>query len=170
MHDLGTLVNLVEALLSNENNLRGQSLSVLNKVFLQQLHNIVGTTAHSSEVAKHLRALEQIEVSPESFIHNFVLNKLPEFVVLEVHASTTLDGHEESWASLSIETGKLLLDERQDNIPKLRGLLKFVLCDEVKSEHNLLVGHVLAVLLVYEHNVVCVLGSLKGEVDLVEDE
>ena len=40
----------------------------------------------------------------------------------------------------------------------------------METEHDLLIGHPLPILLVDEDEVVCVLGALQSKVNLVEDE
>lgn len=61
----------------------------------------------------------------------------------------------------------MFLDEWKNDVPKLRSLFKFVHCDVMETVHYLSVSHVLAVLLIYEDNVVSVLGAHERKVDLV---
>lgn len=61
----------------------------------------------------------------------------------------------------------MFLDEWKNDVPKLRSLFKFVHSDVMETVHYLSVSHVLAVLLIYEDNVVSVLGAHERKVDLV---
>ena len=99
-----------------------------------------------------------------------MFNQFPKFIVLQVHAGTTLNSFEKRWASLPIEPLELLFDEGKDNGPKLGCLLKFLFGDEIEPIHDLLIGHVLAPLLVAEDDVVGVPGVVQGKVNLIEVE
>lgn len=168
VQDLGALVNFTETLLSDGNTLGGEALAVLNEVLLEQIDNVVGTTAYLREMVQHQGSLLKSDVAPQTLVDDLVLNDLPELVVLQVHSRTSGHSHLERGRSLSIKTLELLLDHRNDNVPELFSLFELVLSDLVEAVHNLLVSHVLGVLLVDEHNVVGVLRVVKSKVNLVE--
>jgi len=167
VENLATFVDFPESLLGDVDHIGSQSLSVLDKRFLDQLDHIVGATANSRQRAEQLGVLLEGEVPVEALVDKFLLNDFPELVVLEVHTSSTFDGGVKSGNSLSIESLHLLLDKGHNSVPKVRGLLKFVHGDEPESLHNLLVSHQLSVLLVDVSNVRGVLCVHEGEVDLV---
>ena len=132
---------------------------MFDKMLLDDLDNVVGAAAHSREAIQHDGGLFEVEVPPEAVVNKLVLNQLPKFVILQVHAGSTLNCSEERSWGLSVKTLNLVFDHGEDNVPEVVSFLEFVHANEVEAKHNLLVSHVLAVLLVHEDDVVGVLGG-----------
>ena len=143
---------------------------MLDKVFLDDFDDFVAASAHPRERTKHACGLFKSKVSVQTLIYKFVFDQLPEFVVLQVHVCGAFDCFLEGWHCLAVQAFQLIFNHWQNNIPELWSLVESILSDEVEAVHNMLISHVLSITLKHVHHIVGVLGSLKGEVNLVVPE
>ena len=142
---------------------------MLDECFLDDLDHVITATTHTAEVNKDFGQLLKGVVTMESFIDELLFNDFPELVILQVGSGSTFDSHKEGAESLTVQSGHLLLDHRQDQVPEFGALLKTVGADEPESVHDLLGSHhFITEFLVNEGDVWCVLGMVQCEVDLVE--
>ena len=104
--------------------------------------------------------LLKTKISVETLINKFLLDDFPKFVVLQLASGSTNDSFIQGLNGLTVQSGHLLLDHRNNIVPEVGIFLKLVRQDELECEHDLLGCQVLFELL---HNINEVRSILAGE-------
>jgi len=114
-------------------------------VLLNQLYDLITTTANSRKAVQKSYGSFKVEVSPHTLIHELVFHSFPELVILQIHTCSTFNGYIQSLPGLAIQGFNLIFNHGHDLVPELRSLLKFVHANYMEAVHNLAVSHPLPV-------------------------
>ena len=171
LKNLRALANLVEAFLDDSDGvgLQGECLPMLNEVLLELFVKLIRSTTTVGEEEEDLGRLVNGEVAEQTLINKLGLERLPQFIILELHLAGSLNDLEDARGALSVESLNLLLDARKNDVPELGRLGQVIECDVIKGVANLSVSQILGVLLENESVILAVVAGLHGGVDLVED-
>lgn len=106
----------------------------------------------------------------QTFVNEFLFNKLPKLIVLNIGVRCALNSREKCLASFTIESRHLSLDHRNNDVPEVWALLEAFHADIVETKHDLLGCHNISTkLLIDIDDVRGVLRVHQGEVNLVEN-